>query len=217
MNKNFIDIHTHSPSRKGEWVIQNVYKDFDRLPSSFFSAGLHPWFIQKETWKQELNTLRSISTDAKMIALGECGLDRVCNTDYEFQQTVFIAQIQLANQINKPLILHCVRAYEDVMHLLEKEQNSVPVIFHGFNKGLALAQKLISKNYYLSFGKAVERPHVQDIFAALPLQHIFLETDDAEISIETIYKTAAAAHGISEEELSLQLQQNTAQVFKYDE
>jgi len=213
MIKRFIDIHTHSPFKKGEWVIENLYKDFDRLPSSFFSAGLHPWFIQAKTWEQEFTALASVSTYARMLALGECGLDRVCDTDYELQQIVFAAQVRLANQVNKPLILHCVRAYEDVIHLLEKERNSVPVIFHGFNKGLALAQKLVSKSYYLSFGKAIERPHIQQIFSLLPLQHIFLETDDADTSIETVYKTAAAARGISEEELSLQLQQNTEQVF----
>lgn len=213
MNKPFIDIHTHSPSKKGEWVIENVYKDFDRLPASFFSAGLHPWFIHTNTWEQELKILASISSNTKMLALGECGLDRICDTDYALQQTVFAAQIKLANQLKKPLILHCVRAYEDTIHLLEKQQNSMPVIFHGFNKGLAMAQKLVAKNYHLSFGQAIERPHIQEIFSSLPLQNIFLETDDAAISIETVYKTAAAARGISEEALSLQLQQNAEQVF----
>lgn len=213
MIKNFIDIHTHSPSKKGEWVIQNLYKDFDRLPVSFFSAGLHPWFIKEATWEQELHALKAISPGTKMLALGECGLDRICDTDYELQKTVFTAQVQFANQINKPLILHCVRAHEDVLHLLEKERNQVPVIFHGFNKGLVLAQKIISKNHYLSFGQAIERPHMQEIFSSLPLQNIFLETDDADISIEHIYKTAAAACAISEEELSLQLQQNVQEVF----
>jgi len=210
----FIDIHTHSPSKKGEWVIQNIHSHFDQLPSYPFSAGLHPWFIEKETWETAFRTLAKISSDINMLALGECGLDRVCATNYEFQKEVFTQQVKLANQINKPLILHCVRAHEDVLHLLEAQKNNVPVIFHGFNRGLILAQKIISKGYYVSFGAAVERSHMQEIFASLPLQHIFLETDDAEISIQSIYERAASSRNISMEELCLQLQQNLQTVFK---
>lgn len=214
MQNSYIDIHTHSPSKKGEWVIQNIHKNFDKQPSTPFSAGLHPWFIKKETWKKELNMIENISHDRNMLSLGECGLDRVCDTDYKFQQEVFIQQIKLANQLNKPLILHCVRAHEDVLHLLEQEKNRMPVIFHGFNKGLVLAQKIISKRYYLSFGAVIQRPHIKEIFAAMPLQNIFFETDDSEIPIHAIYETAATIRDISLEELSLQLQQNLQTVFK---
>jgi TatD DNase family protein len=214
MNKiSFINIHTHSPAQPGEWVIQNIHRQYHQIPASFFSAGLHPWYISKDLWKSGLSALKDAALNINMAALGECGLDKVCNTDYTLQKEVFTAQVNLANQIKKPLIIHCVRAYEDVMHLLEEQQNRVPVIFHGFNKSLTLAEKLIAKGYYLSFGKAIERPHMQPIFAAISMNRIFLETDDAEISIGSIYKTAAGLHNISIEELNLQLKQNVHTVF----
>ncbi|MBC7936633.1 MAG: TatD family hydrolase [Rhizobacter sp.] len=208
-----INIHTHSPARPGEWVIQNIHKDFFDLPPAFFSAGLHPWYVSAATWQQQLNTLKEISANTRMMALGECGLDKVCTTRYELQIEVFTAHIKLANQVKKPLILHCVRAHEDVLHLLEKHHSTVPVIFHGFNKGGLLAQRIVDKGYFLSFGKDLQRPHMPEIFAGISMTHLFLETDDANTGIEGVYNTAAGIRNISLEELSLQLKQNLQKVF----
>jgi TatD DNase family protein len=132
------------------------------------------------------------------------------------QQQLFTAQIQLANQLQKPLIIHCVRAYEEVQHLLQQQHNAVPVIFHGFNKNAVLAQQLISKGYYLSFGKAVLQDAMQEVLRAVPRDKIFFETDDSDYSIETIYTAAATALQIDINSLSLQIQKNAAAVFGSD-
>ncbi|RYY68580.1 MAG: hydrolase TatD [Chitinophagaceae bacterium] len=211
----FINIHTHSPAQPGEFAIQSRYKDFGIAPAAPFSAGLHPWYLSRNTWQSELKEIAKTATNPQMLAVGECGLDKVCQTEYVLQKEVLIAQVALANQINKPLILHCVRAHEELMQLLEQEHNQVPAIFHGFNKGLALAEKIILKGHYISFGTALERPHMEEIFAALPMTHIFLETDDAAVPIEYIYKIACAIRKISTEELGLQLQQNVQKVFNF--
>lgn len=210
----YINIHRHLPAMADEWAIQNLYKDFDatRLPV-LFSAGLHPWYLTKENWRNQLEQVKKLCSDNRMLALGEAGLDKISETDYDCQKEVFIAQIILANQVKKPMIIHCVRAYEDVMQLLRKHQNKVPVIFHGFNKGLALAEQLVSEGYYLSFGKDLQRPHMHETFAATPLNNIFLETDDADIPIKSVYEIAADIRHISTEELSLQLKQNLHTVF----
>lgn len=210
----YINIHRHWPAMADEWAIQNLYKDFDapRLPV-LFSAGLHPWYLTKENWRDQLEQIKKLCADSRMPAFGEVGLDKICETDYDLQKEVFITQIILANQVKKPMIIHCVRAYEDVMQLLRKQQNKVPVIFHGFNKGLVLAEQLVAEGYYLSFGKDLQRPHMYEIFAAIPLKNIFLETDDADITIKSVYEMAASIRHISTEELSLQLKQNLHTVF----
>ena len=210
----FINIHRHTPARSNEWVIHSLYQDFEKtaLPGSY-SIGLHPWYIQASSWRQAFMQLQQYSRQQQVLAIGECGLDKVCKIPLTLQEEVFAAQILWANEINKPLVIHCVRAFEEVTTLLKKHQNKVPVIFHGFNKNRVLAEKLIEKGYWLSLGKALLHENMQEVFAALPLDKIFLETDDATAGIESIYQSAAAIKNISTEQLILQIKKNTATVF----
>ncbi|MFT3980025.1 MAG: TatD family hydrolase [Ferruginibacter sp.] len=208
----YINIHRHGHPAPDEWAIENIYKDFDRAMPGVFSVGLHPWYID-EKWEIPFHSIQNMTVNPSLLALGECGLDKVCPTDFALQQKVFSAHIELANKTGKPLIIHCVRAYAELMQLLQQHRNNVPVIFHGFHKNSTLAKEIASKGYFLSFGKALLQPAVQETLAALPPGRFFLETDDADISIGEIYQRAAEARQISAEELSLQLQQNLQQVF----
>lgn len=160
-----------------------------------------------------MKVLEQYSINKNVLAIGECGLDKICNTDFLLQQKVFAAQIGLANTINKPLIIHSVKAYEEVVQQLQQNDNKVPVIFHGFNKNKILAQQLIQKGFYLSFGKALQQPAIQELIKIVPPDKIFFETDDAAINIETIYAVAAEALHIDINSLSLQIKKNAVTVF----
>jgi TatD DNase family protein len=208
----YINVHSHNAGNG--ITVQSRYSGFDAFAGEgFYSAGLHPWYITAATCQQQLNQLEKIATQKNIAAIGECGLDKICPTDFALQQTAFTAQIQLANKINKPLVIHCVKAFDEVLHLLQQQQNKVPVIFHGFNKSAVLAQQLIHKGSYLSFGKALQQPRMQAVLKLLPVNKIFLETDDAAVSIEEIYYLAAQALQIDINALSLQLQKNANAVF----
>jgi TatD DNase family protein len=211
----YINIHTHHTKPvEGIISIGNLYKDFDAIePHSFYSVGLHPWYITQETWQDQFAVVKEKSNLKNVVAVGEAGLDKVCTTVFSLQQTVFAAHIQLANEIQKPLIIHCVRAHAEVIALLKQAEVKVPVIFHGFNKSKELAQQLIALGYYLSFGKGLEKQAVQELLSTLPAGRIFLETDNSSASIDEIYSYAASAFQIDEESLSLQLQKNAATVF----
>ena len=210
----FINIHSHQPEIKKEFVIQNLLKDFNQLLSpGYYSAGLHPWHLESQNWQQQLLQLKKISTAENILALGECGLDKVCKTDFKLQQEVFITQILWANEINKPLIIHCVQAFSELGDLLKKYNNKTPVIFHGFNKNSRIAEKMLNDGHYLSFGKSILQLRNKVIFEQVPLNRIFLETDETNISIEEIYKEAAALKNISLETLSLQIEKNVQLVF----
>jgi TatD DNase family protein len=204
----YINIHTHQLPQVNEVAIQNLYKDFEQVrQKGYYSIGLHPWYID-EHWKHDFEQLRMYASHPHVKAIGECGLDKVCSTDFTLQQQAFEQQIQLANAVHKPLILHCVKAYEEVLQQLK--QATVPVVFHGFNKSKELALQLTNAGYYLSFGKALEQQHLQEVLKAIPKEKFFLETDDASLSIQTIYQTAATVFLIDEVSLSLQLRQNAA-------
>jgi TatD DNase family protein len=106
-----------------------------------------------------------------------------------------------------------VRAWDDVLSLLKKEGIKAPVVFHGFNKNEVLAKKITSTGYYLSFGKALQYDQARLAISAVPIDKILLETDDADIHIETIYEMAAQALSIDINLLSLQIQKNAAAFF----
>lgn len=207
----YINIHTHQPQQPDELAIQNLYNQFEKVEEQgYYSIGLHPWYIAAD-WEKELEQLKHYAIHPHVKAMGECGLDKVCSTDFTLQQQVFEKQIQLANSVKRPLILHCVKAYEEVLQQLKPA--TVPVVFHGFNKSKELALQIIHAGYYLSFGKALLQPHMQEVVKRIPLDKLFLETDAAAEPIETIYRTAAAILSIDEVSLSLQLQKNAAAVF----
>jgi TatD DNase family protein len=210
----YINIHTHHPPQPNEWAIQNLYNNFERVHElGNYSIGLHPWHIT-ENWKDEFAIIQQLSTHAHIKAIGECGLDKLADTDFALQQEVFAQQIALANDVNKPLIIHCVKAYDEALQQLK--HCKVPVIFHGFNKSEQLANQILKAGHYISFGKALLHEHMQQAVASLPLQKLFLETDDAALSIQAIYEAAAKVFSIDEDSLSLQLRENAAKVFKVE-
>ena len=209
-----INVHSHQPAVKNEWVLQSRYRHFNiPEPVGYYSMGLHPWYITTETFDKELEQLKQSSKNHHVLAIGECGLDKVCATDFALQQKAFAAQIEWANHIKKPLIIHCVRAYAEVQQLLQQQHNTVPVVFNCFNKYEKFAKQLIDKCYYLSFGKVLQQPAMQQVIQKLPADKIFLETDDATVEIETIYAWAAQALQIDILSLSLQIKKNAATVF----
>lgn len=209
----YIDIHTHSYKPQDQVIcIENILKDFRNIPGDHhISAGLHPWYL--ENAEEELSQLKSIGGQQNVVAIGECGLDRLTKTDWNRQMKYFEKQLDLATSLNKPVILHCVRAFAETTGMLKGI--TVPVIFHGVNKKLSAVEPLIQSGYFLSFGKAILNPSETIIHTlkAVPSAQLFLETDDAETSIQDIYKTAAGIRNISENEIALQLQKNYYTVF----
>lgn len=208
-----INIHTHKLEGIREWAIKNLYEDFNKIPKEgVFSMGLHPWYISPN-WPREFDELAKYAKDKKVVAIGECGLDKICDVELALQHEVFTKQVELASHLKKPLIIHCVRAFEEILHILKYSKSKVPVIFHGFNKSISLAKKIIDQGHWLSFGKALQHADVQNTIAALPIEKIFLETDDAPISITEVYNLAASALKIERNLLSFQIQKNAATVF----
>lgn len=213
----FINIKTHLNAVADEVIIKDLYQDFETVEKEKhlnFAVGLHPWFIKQSNWEQEFESIKKISQLPNVKAIGECGLDKVCVTDFTFQQKVFSAQIHLANQIKKPLLIHCVRAFAEVSTALKYNKNNVPVVFHGFIKSISQARQLIGQGYYLSFGKGIQHERIQKVIAAMPLDKIFFESDDFELPIQKVYQIAATALQIDMELLCLQLEKNAAKVFK---
>ena len=208
-----INIHTHQPPASGERAIFNRYDDFEKiLAGNFYSVGIHPWYIQ-ESWLKQFKEVKDYSQLENVVAIGETGLDKLCKTDWSKQELSFTAHVQWANFLQKPLIIHCVKAWDEIFAILAREKVNVPVIFHGFSKSQELALQIIKQGYYLSFGKALEHDRMQLLLREIPLNQFFLETDDADTGIETIYNFASSALSIDRITLDLQIQKNAEAVF----
>jgi len=211
----FINIHTHHQTYDAKVELVNLAPESSDK-TNFYSYGLHPWHLNKSEVEWQLQTLRRVATEKKCIAIGECGLDKLCATDFSLQTHVFIEQIKLANQLNKPLIVHCVRAFNEIINCLNLNDNKIPVIIHGFNNNQNIAKMLNDHGYFFSFGKALLAydSNASKVIRKTGRKQFFLETDDSDVSIKYVYKKAAELLGVDVESLVHQIKSNFENVFQ---
>ncbi|WP_400263487.1 TatD family hydrolase [Sphingobacterium sp. SG20118] len=214
----YIDIHTHRnpssfPDVKTVW--NNILnKDQEISYSGSRSAGLHPWYISEKEPFNGISALRVLLQHDQIIAVGECGLDKAIEISLPIQQEVFREQISLAQQYHKPLIIHCVRAFEEVLYSIKTAEFKGPVVFHGFNKNKIVAEQLIKRGYYLSFGAAILTGKLDAALIAVPIDQLFFETDDKELDIRQLYFYTAQLKGMSLDNLKNNILKNYQLVFE---
>ncbi len=207
-----IDIHTHQ-KKDSPTALCAIYSAFDTIATAgIYSVGLHPMKVQNYDAIAMESAFRAMKKDA-VWAIGEVGLDKRNKEHWDLQVALFQQQITIANMLQKPLIIHCVQAVDACLLYLQAAQ--VPVVFHGFRKGLPVAQKILQQGYYISFGSALlQDAALQHCFKSIPLHQVFLETDEAPIAIDTLYETAANLLQTEIENVILPIQENFKRVFK---
>lgn len=213
-----IDIHTHRYHQDAFICLLNISSgdiidDHSRL---YYSAGIHPWraAIHGSSEIERLGQL--IQENKKVIALGEIGLDKACDVEYSIQLEVFKKQVAIAETHHSPVIIHNVRATNEILVIQKRMKRPTPFIFHGFRGKFTKAEAILDAGNYLSFGAAL---HTNDNVTAdslrrTPTNQLFLETDDASVSIASIYSKAAEIKGISTEQLVSEIWNNFASLFK---
>jgi len=211
----FINTHTHAQLYDAKIEVVNLPVHAIEKPN-YYSYGLHPWYIKKETCFEELEKLQNLVYEKRCLAVGECGLDKLSTVDFALQQEIFIEQVKIANDVKKPLIIHCVKAFNELINCLNHNDNKVPVVIHGFNNNENIARVMVNEGYYFSFGKALLGYDSNAAKAIINVgrKNFFLETDDADLSIKYVYKKASELLGIDEEIIKQQLQSNFENVFK---
>ncbi len=151
----FIDIHTHSHYRREDViVVQNLFPgQEDQLGNgNYFSIGLHPWNVERESMDKSIDWIEAQAENPDVIAIGEIGLDKSIECAWDLQTEAFEKQLSVAEKAGKPVVLHCVRAYSEMMAYRKHAGSQIPWIFHWFNANLNTAEQLMGKNCYLSFG-----------------------------------------------------------------
>ncbi len=185
----------------------------------FTCIGIHPWNINNlpRGWEQDMYDLLKQN---QHIMVGEIGLDKY-HPDMENQETIFIQQMQIAEQINRPIHIHCVGAWDKILHIFRTNKMPPLVVAHAFNGPIDIIQKLAQDyNMYFSYsvphddGKSIER------IAATPLGRLLVESDayDVQTAQGTVQQTLekfSTILGLSPDEISEQIYQNFQKVISY--
>ena len=211
----FINLHTHKFSNLSDVIeVVNQYPwEFDAsIPN--YSIGIHPWYIDENRLESDLEIIKEKLQLSECLALGECGLDKRIEIPLDLQISVFKKQLEIVKQTNKPIVLHCVAAYDEVIAIKKEMKIENPMIIHGFSKNEQVAKSLLNNGFYLSFGKYLLRnPDLEKVFTFAPENQILLETDTIEESIYEVYEKAASIKGISIEDMKTIVFTNFSRIF----
>ena len=192
--------------------------------------GLHPEEV-KEDWKEQLAELRKMQI-SDFIAIGEIGLDYYWSREFEHEQLeAFEEQVKWAIETRLPLMIHCRKAQNEMVHLLRQYQKDLPGgVFHCFTGNQKEAEELLSfDNFVLGIGgvSTFKSSHLrEDLPAVVPMNRIVLETDSPYMApvpfrgkrnesafVLEVLKTLAKAYGVSEEEFAKQTNETVERVF----
>jgi len=212
----FFNFHTHRYTSQATILeLVNQYpQEFDgSFP--FYSIGIHPWYISESRLAEDLKIIEEKLQTSNCLAIGECGLDKKIEVSLELQRSVFEKQLALAEKYKKPVVIHCVAAFQEVIAIKKKMQISVPMVIHGFSKNSQIAEQLIKEGFYISFGKyLLKNPGLKTVFQNIPNDRFFLETDTIEENIEQVYDIAAKYKDITIRELQNIVSSNFENVFQ---
>jgi TatD DNase family protein len=216
----YIDIHNHGAhGYLGHFQVETLMTHENRFPDKedglAFTIGIHPWFLTAENFQHQIGVVRRYADHQNIIAIGEAGFDRLKGPEFSIQRTAFAEQVRIADEVSKPVVIHCVRAWDELLAEHKKLRPSTPWLVHGFRGRKELAMQLISKGLYLSFWfDFIIKPESTPLIKSLPEESIFFETDGSGVDIEIIYEKVAHDLNIQEEELKAIIHSNFNNLFK---
>ncbi|MDE6270824.1 MAG: TatD family hydrolase [Muribaculaceae bacterium] len=194
MNLTAADIHTHN-LQAGPDAIINVEPDAPALPQApcRLSTGVHPWRSEEAARLWPL--VEALAADPRVVAIGECGIDRLRGAGIDAQTRLLEQHARLAEATGKPLIIHCVRAWGELLGACKRLRPSVPWIVHGFRGAPELARRLLDAGMHISLGERFNpataaiippgRLHVETDCSTLPVGEIARRVQNARKSEST--------------------------------
>ena len=206
----FFNIHTHVSIHPESEILSLALEELSTDNRSFYaSVGIHPWTLTEENADIQWKALCESIKDKRIVAIGECGLDKLKGPSMELQTAVFKQEAALAEDSSLPLIIHCVKAFNELIQLKKEISPRQSWIIHGFRGKLPLALDCIRHGFYLSIGSHFQ----ENTLKTIPLDRLFIETDESEESIRSIYQRVAETKGISQQELLEAINKNVREVF----
>lgn len=210
-----IDFHTHQAKYSERSGVVEIISSPVVMDDQVFSLERHPWHVKSPLSELEKRELSDQLNHTNCLALGEIGLDKLKGVAFEEQIKILKSILSVANRENNAVIIHCVKAYDEIIQL-KKEFNSISNwAIHGFNKNRELAKQLIDQGFYLSVN-CEKVNEIEKLLNDIPQDRLFLETDNSDILIEDNYLCAAEILEMSVVELQSQIAQNAKTFFEHE-
>ena len=194
---NIRDLHTHHhPAEPGSAIVQISLTDFIPLPGHYYSVGLHPWYIT-EDYRVQMAKLAVLALHPQVVMIGEAGMDKKNSpASLEVQMEIFHHHVALSEMLCKPLIVHCVKAIDELLAIRKEAKATQPWVLHGFRGGVEQWNQLSRAGILVSLGTHYNA----DLIRQLPPSQLLLESDDG-YSIDVIYEQVANDININISEL----------------
>lgn len=218
-NMPFVNVHAHAAG--GEICLLDVGTSLSdaprRAPGLWYSVGFHPVRLAGGA-PLDWAAFRAALSAEGVVAVGECGLDRRLPVPLDGQMSVFLRQAEEAESRSLPLVVHCVRAYPELVAARRSGAFRMPWVVHGFNNNGQTLGMLLRHGFHVSLGGALLNPgsNAARLLPGIPPARLFLETDDRPLGIRSVYEAAAARLGLSLEELKRQIYANFNNVFLWN-
>lgn len=177
-----LDIHTHHPAPQPLAVVSASLSDFNPLEGQLYSLGIHPWESAKILSKEEWNRFEQLASLPSVVAIGECGVDKLKGVPLFKQLILFQKQIELSEKLKKPLIIHDVKAHDVIVGLKRDLNPAQKWLVHGLRAKPTVAKMLTDVGIFISFG---EKFNPQSLLTTPP-NMILAETDESSLSIQEI-------------------------------
>ena len=211
-NQSIIDFHTHERKNRSTNILEIVSSTKNQ--PGLFTYQMHPWDLSSIPSEQDLNLMQESISKKNCLGLGEIGLDKIKGPDFSLQKEI-LTSILSNYTSSKPVIFHCVKAYQEIITLSNQCKNERNWAIHGFNKKPELAKQLIDHGFYLSIN-SLKLKNLEELLRVIPIEKLFLETDDSPILIQDNYIRTAEVLGIELEELKQQIVQNANVFFGHE-
>ena len=151
-----------------------------KWPQIYAAVGVHPDSTADMT-EEDIETLRSLAQEKKVVAIGEIGLDYYWDKSFnDLQKEVFIKQIKLANELDLPLSIHDREAHKDTFDILKEHNRGSKVVMHCFSGSVEFARECIKEGWYIALGGVVTFKNaikMKEAAKDIPLDRLLLETD----------------------------------------
>ena len=209
---------------------EKAYDELSKFDNVSLACGVHPLDFEEEPFDEE--RLLRLAQDKKVVAIGEIGLDYYYSSENKAaQQAVFAAQIQVANQLNKPVIIHTREAREDTIRLLrDNHADKCGGVLHCFTENEDMAKKALDLGFYISISGIVtfkNAEEIRNVVRKLPLDRLLVETDSPYLApvpyrgkqnqpayTREVCEYVAALKGVSIEEMARVTTENFERLFK---
>lgn len=209
----YYDVHTHNKEASDDTIsIYNLTQDEILSGTDFagrniyYSAGIHPWHAADTA--VDIESLNTCLSNNRIVALGEIGLDKLCQVPMSLQNDIFEQQIRLSLDLNLPVIIHCVKAWDELIAIYKKYKSHQLWIIHGFRGGKEQAVQLMKWGFMFSLGKYYNEDTLRVIYP----YHLVLETDDEESNIKNRYQKIGEIMKQDLDSVKKQISQNVSKI-----